>query len=58
MATEMIRCDACGSPVAEVRDGVIIILARHHGDRHVTVKSIHALANHNALPLDIVLKKE
>ena len=33
-----IICEDCGTPVAERRaDGTLVILSRHHGQRHVTV---------------------
>ena len=35
--SEPVICADCGTPVAERRpDGTLVILSRHHGQRHVT----------------------
>ena len=33
-------CHDCKTPVAEIKEGVLIIEARHHGERHVTLISL------------------
>lgn len=40
---EMLRCRFCGTPYAELRNGVLIIEQRHHGDKHVNVISVWEL---------------
>ena len=35
-----IMCHDCRTPVATIRNGVLVILARHHGENHVTVISL------------------
>lgn len=32
-----IRCDACSTTLAVIRDGALIIRQKHHGEIHVTV---------------------
>lgn len=34
---EMVRCQECQTPVAEFRNGDLLIKSRHHGEWHVTV---------------------
>ena len=34
---EYVRCDECGTVVLEVRDEILIIRQRHHGQVHTTV---------------------
>lgn len=36
----LIYCDQCNTPLFEVRDGYIILIARHHGEKHVSVINI------------------
>ena len=31
----IIRC-TCGTPIAELKDGQLVIKARHHGETHVS----------------------
>lgn len=33
----------CKTPVAEIQDGELIIIARHHGERHVSRFSLKVL---------------
>jgi uncharacterized protein with PIN domain len=40
---EYIRCDQCNTPVAEIRNGCMIIRSRHHRDQHVTVLPLAVL---------------
>lgn len=39
----ILRCQECGTPVAEIRDGQVILKQRHHGVQHVTVLSLEVL---------------
>jgi hypothetical protein len=36
---DVIRCAECGTPVAEVQAGALVIRSKHHGNAHVTVLS-------------------
>ena len=38
-APARIRCAECGTPVAEVQGGALVIRSIHHGNGHVTVLS-------------------
>lgn len=40
---QYIRCDCCNAPIAEIRGGCVIIVGRHHGERHVTVLTLAQL---------------
>ncbi len=31
----IIRC-SCGTPIAELEDGVLVIKSKHHGEKHVS----------------------
>ena len=39
----LVRCSDCGTPVFEVRDGDLVIRARHHEREHVTRIPLTAL---------------
>ena len=44
-----VRCDHCGTPVFEVRNGRILLLkAKHHGQDHVSTFELEALATMGA----------
>ena len=34
---EPIICAACGTPVAEFQGPCLVIIAKHHGEKHVTI---------------------
>ncbi len=38
-----LRCEACAKPVAQVVDGTLRILARHHSKWHLTVFTLAQL---------------
>ncbi len=38
-----VECHDCGSLVAEVRAGLLILKARHHGQTHITTLSLRDL---------------
>lgn len=40
---QYIRCPVCGKPMAEVRDGTLIIKTKHHGAWHVVSVSLDDL---------------
>ena len=42
--TQAIRCDHDGLKMAEVRDGHLILRTKHHGQTHVKIVSLKALA--------------
>ena len=37
-------CSHCGTPVAELVGGMLIIRSKHHGENHVTVLNLVSLA--------------
>lgn len=39
----VVPCQECGTPVMEVRDGMLVIRSRHHGETHCTILSLRAL---------------
>ena len=39
-----IRCDHDGLKMAEVKDGHLILRTKHHGETHVKIVSLEALA--------------
>lgn len=39
----VIRCQECETPIAELRDGLLIIKSRHHNTWHVTVITFETL---------------
>ena len=41
---QAIRCDHDGLKMAEVRDGHLILRTKHHGETHVKIVSLEALA--------------
>ena len=41
----MVRCACCGTNVAELRDGLLIISGDHHGRRHVTAVNLDHLSD-------------
>ena len=47
-----VACDHCALPVAEIRNGVLVIIARHHGGHHQTLKVLSLLV----APLDNDIK--
>jgi hypothetical protein len=48
-----IYCDCCRLPVAEVRHGsVLVIKARHHGEKHDTIIPLDVLTRGNTIVLD------
>ena len=36
----ILKCEECETPVAELRQGIVVIEVRHHGERHVTAISV------------------
>ena len=46
---EKILCPCCGKPVAELRDGIIIIRVRHFDEQHETRISVLSLDNKRAI---------
>jgi hypothetical protein len=40
MPDEKIPCRECNDPVAEIRGGKLVIIARHHGGKHKNIISI------------------
>lgn len=38
-------CDGCGTPVAELIGGLLIIKSKHHGEQHITVLNLISLAS-------------
>lgn len=40
-----VHCDQCGTPVATLIGGALVIRSRHHSEKHVTVLNIFALAS-------------
>ncbi len=43
--TGAVRCDCCALPVLRVVGQTVVIEARHHGERHVSVLEIRALVD-------------
>lgn len=39
--TIVLRCQECQTPIAEIRDGVLVVKGKHHGENHVTVVHLH-----------------
>lgn len=39
-----IRCSCCPTPVAEFKDGAIVIVVKHHGEQHETRIRLDELA--------------
>ena len=39
----VILCDCCGSRVAWLRSGLLILKTKHHGEKHVTVLPLQEL---------------
>ena len=37
---QVLQCDACDKTIAEIRDGTLRILERHHGNWHMTTWTI------------------
>jgi len=44
-AKQAIICDKCGTPIAELAGGFLIIRSKHHGESHLTVLNLVALAS-------------
>ena len=38
-----LRCQECGTPVAEIRDGHLLIRGKHHGQTHLTIIPVEEL---------------
>lgn len=38
--TITLRCSCCSVPWAEIKNGTLVVLARHHGERHVNVLTL------------------
>ena len=47
--TTKISCSACETPVAELKDGVLIIRVKHWGQQHETKIVVAGLDNHKVL---------
>ena len=43
MARKELRCEECGTLVAVLENGAVVIEVRHHGDRHRTTFSLATL---------------
>ena len=41
----ILRCSCCNVPWARLENGVLIVEAKHHGERHVNVVPVGDLAN-------------
>jgi hypothetical protein len=39
----LVPCPICDTPVAEVVKGKLVIIARHHGERHATALTLDEL---------------
>ncbi len=39
------HCNHCGTPVAEIAGGMLIIRNKHHGEQHVTILNLISLAS-------------
>lgn len=50
MAETVLRCAICGLPWAKIRDGVLIVESRHHGEIHVNVIAVNELERRVASP--------
>lgn len=46
--SEPVKCDECGTPVAEVNGEVLIIRRKHHGEPHVTILDLRKLLERRA----------
>lgn len=40
----MMICNHCGTPVAELQGGFLILRGKHHGEQHITVLNLVSLA--------------
>jgi hypothetical protein len=38
--TITLRCSCCNLPYAEVKNGVLVIVSRHSGDRHINALAL------------------
>ena len=43
-----LSCACCTTPVAEVQNGVLVIVAKHHGATHVTAIPLQVLDKYAA----------
>lgn len=43
--TRAMICDKCGTPVAELIGGLLVIKSKHHGEQHITVLNLVTLAS-------------
>ena len=41
--TRVVRCDECKTPVFELRNGLLIIKTKHHGQAHTTIITFETL---------------
>ena len=39
-----VRCAECGTPVARLDGDTLVVVARHHGERHTTSLDVRDLA--------------
>jgi hypothetical protein len=38
--TIVLKCSCCDLPFATIQRGVLVIVSRHHGDKHINVLSL------------------
>ena len=43
MAKKVLKCEECGTRVAELVNGALVIKTRHHGKEHTTTFSLTSL---------------
>lgn len=41
----MVRCQQCNTPAGAIVGGALVVKHRHHGEQHVTVLNLIALAS-------------
>jgi hypothetical protein len=39
-----VRCSECGTPIAELDGARLVIIAKHHGERHTSYIDVRELA--------------
>lgn len=43
--TRQMICASCGTPIAELVGGLLVIKSKHHGEQHITVLNLVSLAS-------------
>lgn len=41
--SEVLRCVHCGTPIAEIQGGVLVIRSKHHGQQHINLLRLEDL---------------